>query len=216
MSTFSCPHCGKGTDVFGKGGGEWMSRETGVPFLGAIPLEADIVAGGDEGRPIVFDQPGSVAAQAYLTVAAELSGQLEGLPISTIKPFVWTWGTDEGAPAWVENAVQVPGSRNTPIGFRRRDPRTLSMLWEDGRRDNLDVRDLRLACHCARCVEEMSGRPRLDPTSVRGDVAPRAITSVGNYAIRVNWDDGHNTGIYSYEYLRALGESDAARAAEDA
>ena len=141
MSTFSCPHCGKGTDVFGKGGGEWMSRQTGVPFLGAIPLEADIVVGGDEGRPIVFDQPGSVAAQAYLTVAAELSGQLEDLPVSTIRPFVWTWGTDEGAPAWAENAVQASGSRTTPIGFRRRDPRTLSMLWEDGRRDNLDVRD---------------------------------------------------------------------------
>ncbi len=190
-----------------------MSRQTGVPFLGAIPLEADIVVGGDEGRPIVFDQPGSVATQAYLTVAAELSGQLEDLPVSTIRPFVWTWGTDEGAPAWAENAVQASGSRTTPIGFRRRGPRTLSMLWEDGRRDHLDVRDLRLACHCARCVEEISGRPRLDPTTVRGDVAPRAITSVGNYAIRFNWDDGHNTGIYSYEYLRALGESDVARAA---
>ncbi len=59
----------------------------------------------------------------------------------------------------------------------------------------------------------LSGRPRLDPTTVPGDVAPRAITSVGNYAIRFNWDDGHNTGIYSYEYLRALGESDVARAA---
>ncbi len=63
--------------------------------------------------------------------------------------------------------------------------------------------------------QEISGRPRLDPTSVRGDVAPRAITSVGTYAIRVNWSDGHNTGIYSYEYLRALGESHAARAAQD-
>jgi ATP-binding protein involved in chromosome partitioning len=162
-----------------------------------------------------LEKPGSASAQAYFTVAAELSGQLEGLATSTVRPFVWTWGTDEGAPAWVESAVQASGSLTTPIGFRRRDPRTLSMLWEDGRRDDLDVRDLRLACHCALCVDETSGRPRLDPTSVRGDVAPQAITSVGNYAIRVNWDDGHSTGIYSYEYLRALGESGAGMAAED-
>ena len=215
MSTFTCPHCGTGTDVFGRGGGERMSRQIGVPFLGAIPLDADIVAGGDEGRPIVFDKPGSVAAQAYFTVAAELSGQLEGLAASTIRPFVWTWGTDEGAPAWVEGAIQASGSLTTPIGFRRRDPRTLSMLWEDGRRDDLDVRDLRLACHCALCVDEISGRARLDPRSVRGDVAPQAITSVGNYAISVNWNDGHSTGIYSYDYLRALGESGAGMAAED-
>jgi len=66
MSTFTCPHCGKGTDVFRSGGGERMSRELGVPFLGAIPLDADIVMGGDKGRPIV---PGE----------AELSG-CYGLP----------------------------------------------------------------------------------------------------------------------------------------
>jgi ATP-binding protein involved in chromosome partitioning len=57
MSTFTCPHCGKGTDVFRSGGGERMSRELGVPFLGAIPLDADIVMGGDKGRPIVLEKP---------------------------------------------------------------------------------------------------------------------------------------------------------------
>jgi ATP-binding protein involved in chromosome partitioning len=57
MSTFTCPHCGKGTDVFRSGGGERMSRELGVPFLGAIPLDADIVMGGDTGRPIVLEKP---------------------------------------------------------------------------------------------------------------------------------------------------------------
>jgi ATP-binding protein involved in chromosome partitioning len=61
----------------------------------------------------------------------------------------------------------------------------------------------------------MSGQPLLDPGSVRADVAPKAITSVGNYAITVNWNDGHNTGIYSYAYLRALGERDATKVAED-
>ena len=41
------------------------------------------------------------------------------------------------------------------------------------------------------------------------------ITSVGNYAITINWSDGHSTGIYSFEYLRALGERDAAKVVED-
>ena len=215
MSTFTCPHCGKGTDIFRRGGGERMSRELGVPFLGAIPLDADIVTGGDEGRPIVLEKPTSVAAQAYLAIATKLAGRLQGLPTTSLKPFAWTWEPSAGEPAWLESSVRASGSRTTAIGFRWRDARTLSMLWEDGRRDDFDVRDLRLACRCALCVEEMSGRPLLDPTSVRPDVTPRTITSVGNYAITVSWSDGHSTGIYSFEHLRAFGERSAARVVED-
>jgi ATP-binding protein involved in chromosome partitioning len=215
MSTFTCPHCGKGTDIFRRGGGERMSRQLGVPFLGAIPLDADIVTGGDEGHPIVLEKPNSAAARAYLAIATELEGRLQGLPTTALQPFTWTWETGEGEPAWVESVVRPSGSRTSAIGFRRRDARTLSVLWEDGRRSDFDVRDLRLACPCALCVEEMGGRPLLDPRSVRPDVAPRTITSRGNYAITISWDDGHSTGIYSFEHLRALGERAAAEVVED-
>jgi ATP-binding protein involved in chromosome partitioning len=215
MSTFTCPHCGQGTDVFRSGGGERMSRQIGVPFLGSLPLDTDVVAGGDEGRPILIDKPDSVSAQAYLAIATELADQLNGLPTSTVRPFVWTWDTNEGEPAWVETAASPSGSHTTPIGFLRRDARTLSVLWEDGNRDDFDVRDLRLACRCALCIEEMSGRPLLDPASVRPDVAPRTIISLGHYAITVNWSDGHSTGIYPFEYLRALGARDLAGVVED-
>ena len=215
MSTFTCPHCGKGTDVFRRGGGERMSRELGIPFLGSIPLDAEIVESGDEGRPIVLSKPDSVAARAHLAIATELAGQLQGHPTAALKPFAWNWDTNEGEPAWVFRAMNPSGARTTAIGFRRRDARTLSTLWQDGHENDFDVRDLRLACRCAMCVEEMSGRPLLDPKTVRQDVAPRTITSVGNYAIQFNWNDGHSTGIYSFEHLRALGEQGVARAVED-
>ena len=215
MSTFTCPHCGKETDIFRHGGGERMSKELGVPFLGAIPLDADIVTSGDEGRPIVVSKPSSAAAQAYLAIATALAGRLAHAPSTVLKPFIWTWESDEGAPAWMERAARPSGSRTTPIGFSRRDARTLTVLWEDGRRDDIDVRDLRLGCRCALCREEMSGRPLLDPKSIRLDVTPLSIASVGNYAITVSWNDGHSSGIYAFERLRALGERAAAESAED-
>jgi ATP-binding protein involved in chromosome partitioning len=137
------------------------------------------------------------------------------LPTTVLKPFAWTWETNECEPAWVESAVRPTGFQTTPVGFRRRDARTLSVLWEDGHRNDFDVRDLRLACPCARCVEEMSGRPLLDPNSVLPDVAPRTITSGGNYAITFGWNDGHSTGIYSFKHLRALAERDAPKVVED-
>jgi ATP-binding protein involved in chromosome partitioning len=90
--------------------------------------------------------------------------------------------------------------------MRRPNPRTLSLLWQDGKRNDFDVRDLRLACQCALCVEEMSGQPLLDPTKVRPDVAPVTITSVGSYGITFKWNDGHSTGIYPFEVLRKLGD----------
>lgn len=215
MSTFTCPHCGKSTDIFRRGGGERMSRQLGVPFLGAIPLDADVVTSGDEGRPIVADKPRSVTALAYAAIAAALAEGLHAAPATVLKPFVWRWDSDEGAPAWMESAVRPAGGRTTPIGLRRRDARTLSVLWEDAHRDDFDVRDLRLACHCALCVEEMSGRKRLDPETVRPDVSPRVISSIGNYAIGIDWNDGHNSGIYSFDHLRSLGEREAAKIVED-
>jgi ATP-binding protein involved in chromosome partitioning len=204
MRTFTCPHCGENTDIFRHGGGEQMSEELGVPFLGALPLDIDVVICGDEGLPIVADQPMSVSTKVYTGIAAALMEQVSEA-VTVLKPFVWTWDNNEGAPDWIEDAIKPAGSEKTPIGFLRRDPRTLSMLWEDGHRDDFDVRDLRLACHCALCIEEMSGRKLLDPKTIRSDVSPRKIMSIGNYAIQFNWSDGHNSGIYSFKDLRALG-----------
>ena len=61
----------------------------------------------------------------------------------------------------------------------------------------------------------MSGRPLLDPKSIRPDVIPRTIASVGNYAVSINWNDGHSTGIYSFEHLRAVAERGARLVGED-
>lgn len=206
MRTFTCPHCGETTDIFHRGGGEQMSQELGIPFLGALPLDADVVTSGDEGRPIVAGQPASVSAKVYAKIAKALADQLDETA-TALKPFKWQWDSNEGAPAWMEDAATPDGSQHTPIGFMRRDPRTLSVLWEDGLRDDLDVRDLRLACQCALCVEEMSGRKLLDSRTIMTDVSPRQIISVGNYAIKVDWSDGHNTGIYSFSDLRALAKN---------
>jgi len=211
MSSFACPHCGQTTDIFRRGGGQRMSQELAVPFLGAIPLHADVVSSGDEGRPVVIGKPDSEVSHAYRAIAQQLVARLEATAQVALPPFIWNWETGEGNPAWREDAIRADGEV-VPIGFIKRDPRTLSILWQDGRRDDLDVRDLRLACACAGCVEEMSGRKTLDPATVRPDVGPRVLSSVGNYALTVSFNDGHGSGIYSFELLRSLGQRSRAQA----
>ncbi len=65
------------------------------------------------------------------------------------------------------------------------------------------ARPLRLACPCAACIEEMTGRPLLDSGAIDTEVRPLTVALVGAYGIRVQWSDGHGTGIYTFERLLA-------------
>ena len=95
-------------------------------------------------------------------------------------------------------------SRFTPRQLRQQGSRRLVITWLDGHESVYDVRDLRLACGCAACVDEWTGEGRLDPDAVPADVHPLRIDAVGRYAIHVRWSDGHDTGIYPYRRLREL------------
>jgi len=92
--------------------------------------------------------------------------------------------------------------RTTPTEITQKGPRTLAIHWADGAESLYDVRDLRLACGCAECVDEWSGEKRLEPASVPDDVHPLRIEPVGRYGIQIHWSDGHATGIYTFARLR--------------
>ena len=65
MSGFVCPKCGQSTDIFKSGGGETMAVQMGVPFLGRIPIEPEIVRSCDAGRPYVQHYSQSQTAKAF-------------------------------------------------------------------------------------------------------------------------------------------------------
>ena len=75
MSGLVCPHCGRQVDLFGVGGGEKLAAETGVPFLGRIPLDPQIVASGDAGTPFVQTFADSQAAKAFACVIEPILNQ---------------------------------------------------------------------------------------------------------------------------------------------
>ena len=82
----------------------------------------------------------------------------------------------------------------------------VGILWEDGREDFLPARELRLACPCAECMDENSGRRTLRPETVPGGVRALSFAPVGAYGVRFAWSDGHDVGIYSFTLLRRLAE----------
>ncbi len=83
----------------------------------------------------------------------------------------------------------------------QRDDHQIVLKWSATHETAFSARDLRLGCQCAQCRDEMTGKTLLNPRSVPEDVRPLSIELVGAYGSRVQWSDGHGTGIYTYESL---------------
>jgi DUF971 family protein len=98
-----------------------------------------------------------------------------------------------------------------PLSLKREGD-VLRIDWNDGVTTRVSWRTLRAKCPCATCNEER-GKPAdpfriLSPAELAaGDPLPVAMVPVGHYAYQIRWNDGHDTGIYSLEYLRELQES---------
>lgn len=89
------------------------------------------------------------------------------------------------------------------------DGSELLISWKDGVVSQYVPRYLRLLCPCAGCVDEMTGARTLRPEMIDEGVYPAAIHYVGRYALQFMWSDGHSTGIYTFEYLRELWDTEA-------
>ncbi len=72
MSGMVCPHCGKQINLFKEGGGEKAAKELGVPFLGKIPIDPQIVESGDDGKPFVVHHPESKASKALNKIVEKI------------------------------------------------------------------------------------------------------------------------------------------------
>lgn len=69
MSGLICPHCGKEIDLFGKGGGKKLARESSTIFLGSIPIDIDARILSDKGKPIVLEKPDCEVTNAFKSIA---------------------------------------------------------------------------------------------------------------------------------------------------
>lgn len=90
-----------------------------------------------------------------------------------------------------------------PVRVRApRGARVFEVHWADGYIGKIPHDILRGYCPCAGC-QGHSGKIKFVPG---GDLELESITPVGNYALQLTWGDRHDTGLYSFRYLRALSE----------
>ncbi|MCI0651497.1 MAG: DUF971 domain-containing protein [Planctomycetes bacterium] len=84
------------------------------------------------------------------------------------------------------------------------EPDQMLIAWRDGHASLLPYRLLRLQCSCASCVDELTGKPLLDPARIRADIKVSNWSATGRYGLNLHFSDGHRTGIYTLRRLRDL------------
>lgn len=80
----------------------------------------------------------------------------------------------------------------------------ISIAWSDETENKYNAAELRRVCPCAGCVNEWTGEKILKPENVAEDLTFSSIALVGRYALNFNFSDGHDTGIFSFQYLKNL------------
>jgi ATP-binding protein involved in chromosome partitioning len=185
MSTFICPKCGERTDIFGHGGARLEAEKLGVPFLGGIPLHVAIRATSDAGLPIVATSPGSPEANIYQEIAVKAWERLADSALARVDPPLLEVSEGGGA---------------------------LTVTFKEARPFNLTAEMLRVMSPSAE-VQGHSPEQRVTVARKR-HVKIRELRPVGNYAVRIVFDDGHDTGLYAWYYLQTLDRERDVRWAE--
>jgi Mrp family chromosome partitioning ATPase/DUF971 family protein len=175
MSYFVCPSCSEKHHPFGEGARARITDLYGIRATFEIPMHEALSRQSDAGEPIVLAEPGSDLSKIYVEIAGGVAQEVSKAESGLATPTV-THDAQKG----------------------------IVMAWPDGRELTVDPAALRRACKCADCVSEHTGEPLLKPEEVPDDVIPTMIEKRGNYAVAVNWSDGHTTSIYPFEAIERV------------
>ncbi len=106
-----------------------------------------------------------------------------------------------------------------PKTIKLKDKAALQIIWEDETVSVIELKYLRDECPCATCKGETvllkTYRPPVKKMMTPEMYMVKNIETVGEYAIQITWKDGHNTGIYTYEYLLQLDEGQGSEKKQD-
>ena len=95
-----------------------------------------------------------------------------------------------------------------PVQIVEETDSDIAISWSNGTETKYNAAELRRACPCAGCIDEWTGKKLLKAEDIGDDMTFDHISIVGRYALNFHFSDGHETGIYSFTYLRKLTGAD--------
>ena len=170
--------------IFGPGHKQRLSDQWGIEHTYSMPLMDTIAANGDSGTPFILEYPDSPQAAMYKELASAVVSEVAKTKFSKKRPDI-TYDEESHMIRVDDPSSKSEGDSNV-AGVQSMTPA-----------------NLRRACRCAACVEEMTGRQILIATSIQESIKPMKMASTGNYALSVDWSDGHRS-LYPYRQIRSL------------
>ncbi len=162
--------------LFGRGGGERLARELGVPMIGQIPINSAISECGDQGKPFL---PNSEPSQVFISITKEVIRHL--------------------------NSLKKDLSDVLTIDTINYDsPEILQIKWKNGEQQCWKASELQKNCPCANCIDEKTGTRRVTAFPVNEQVQIKKVSRVGRYAIQIEFIKGCSIGILDFDYLRTI------------
>jgi DUF971 family protein len=105
-------------------------------------------------------------------------------------------------------ATEKRGAAIEPREVKQEGEIGVRITWADDHVCQYTSAEIRRACPCAQCVNEWTGQRVLKPETIAEELTIADLSIVGRYALNFRWSDGHETGIYSFRYLRELCEEE--------
>jgi len=174
MSYFRCGQCDSKHYPYGKGALRALIEQYGFKHAFELPLDPLVSPSCDRGEPFVLAEPDSDLTRQFRGMTEAWIGEIDALQAQQDKPLELV----------IQDDILVLKKGDEPVS-------------------RFKHRELRLQCRCAHCVDEFSGKVRLDPKSVGEGVQALTVSRVGNYAAAVNWNDGH-ASLFPLERLVSL------------
>jgi Mrp family chromosome partitioning ATPase/DUF971 family protein len=180
--------------IFGPGHKKRLSEQWGIEHTFSIPLLDRIAANGDAGTPFILEHADSAPAAIFMDLAKSVVSEVAKAKFAAAG----------GRPSIIydqkRHVIQVSNINAGTGNVNKKndddgDDSQSSFLMKPA--------DLRRACRCAMCVEELTGRQILVPSSIPETVKPLRMGPTGNYALSVDWSDGHRS-LYPYRQIASL------------
>jgi Mrp family chromosome partitioning ATPase/DUF971 family protein len=161
-------------EIFGSGHRKRLAEQFGIEHTFSIPLLSSIAKNGDSGTPFILEHPDSPQASVFKDLAKAVVSEVAKVKFNTVRPQI-SYNADE-------HVLEVK---------------------ENNEHYQLLPANLRRECRCASCVEELTGRQILVKSNIPDTVKPLKLYPTGNYALSVDWSDGHRS-LYPYRQIRSL------------